>query len=245
VCSTITDWFDINAWRSCAIANIIAQVQEEAFNNYGCPCRFAVTSTAHAVYVEYKSSELRIKPSRISAFLTNCRDTCIPPISGLPLLHVLNEEVQGCTQGSHEPEAPVFSGYFTILRRHITISYSNLPPIHLAQRHADLCVRILRSTHPKCIGQWMRDRSGNLCERMIGLGIILGLHVKALLLRRRFRKQKARASHSYKQALFYPRTAAREGQEISVRLIWYCKIKSAIAVRVNHKTKRRKQNDGP
>ena len=40
--------------------------------------------------------------------------------------------------------------------------------------------------------------------------MILGLHVKALLLRRRFRKQKARVSHAYTQALFDARTAARE-----------------------------------
>jgi hypothetical protein len=143
-----------------------------------------------------KSPELRIKPSWISAVLTNCRDTRIPPISGLSLLHVLNEEVQGCAQGPYELEAPGFSGYFTY-----SAHYSNLAPIYLAQRHADLCVRSLHSTvstRAKCIGQWMRDRSG---QRMIGLRVI-GLHVKALLLRRRFRKRKAQGSHSYKQAFF-------------------------------------------
>jgi hypothetical protein len=68
------------------------------------------------------------------------RDTRIPPISGLALLHVLNEEVQGYTQ-PYELDAPEFSGYFTL-----SAHYSNLAPIHLAQRHSDLCVRILHSS---------------------------------------------------------------------------------------------------
>lgn len=57
---------------------------------------------------------------------------------------------------------------------------------------------------------------------MIGLRII-GLHVKALLLRGRFRKQKAQALKARirtNKLFFDAHTAAREGQESSVRPIW-------------------------
>lgn len=63
----------------------------------------------------------------------------------------------------------------------------HITPFHLVERHADLCVSILRSTPAKRIGQWMGDRSGRRCETMIGPGII-GLRVKALLLRSQCRK---------------------------------------------------------
>jgi hypothetical protein len=101
------------------------------------------------------SSELQIKPSWISAVSTNRRDIRIPPISGLSLLHILNEGVQG----RYELETPVQCNEYFTLSAH----YPNLAPFHLAQQHVDLCVRILHTVVPG-IGQWMRDRSGQRCQ---------------------------------------------------------------------------------
>ncbi len=83
--------------------------------------------------------------------------------------------------------------------------------MHLALRHADLCVRVLLSNLPV--------PSVSDSGATIRLGTI-GLHVKALLLRRRSRKQKKLDLHSYQQALFDAHMAAGEGHGTSVRLIW-------------------------